>query len=324
MDEKKAVKTTHHNKIGMGFYHHDPRWCSFEEFEKFASLGFVNAYRCSLDGGCGTGTSLYMAEYCAKTGGQFWIGADAFFGKKQSLSDYMAKTDVFVKRLKDEGLWDAAVGFQWDEPLLKLDHSNKDFLDMTRALYEEYGKRIFPVFSLQELVGFKGNADDADGIRILHREDTPYITDVGFDVYGYDFRETNERLAARLNQLGQQFGREFKNSDELYHYYTERMLALMANEKAKIWFYPCAYTCGSASGGETDEDFCIAHMQGMKKLLLEQKNPGGIFGYTYKSWRPANRALDWHLSDSNPNRWNRFEACCKEIYEELSKIDIAE
>ncbi len=322
MEGNITVNKKYHNKVAVAMYHLDPRWCSFEDFDKFSDLGIVNAHRCSLDGGCGTTTSLYMAQRAAEKGTQFWIGADAFFGRKQTLSEYMAQTDVFVKKLKDEGIWDAAVGFQWDEPLLKLDHSNKDFYDMTKALYEEYGKRIFPVFSLQELVGFKGNEEDNDGIRILHKEDTPFITDVGFDVYGYDFREPNERLAARLNQLGVQFGEEFKDGEALYRYYTKRMLDLMANDKANIWYFPCAYTCGNASGGVTDEDFCIAHMQGMKKLLLEHEHPGGLFMYTFKSWRNTHRALDYHLNENNPQRWDRFEACCKEIFNELSQIDL--
>ena len=316
---ERVVNTKHHNKIAMGFYHHDPRWCSMKDFDRFADLGFVNAYRLTTDS---MSTVIYAAERAAEKGDQVWLGTNAFLGSKQTLSEYMENTKRIMKVMSDAGLLDTVAGFQWDEPLLKREHSNADFVAMTKAMSEEFGKRIFPVFSVQELLGFKGNPDDPDGIKSIRYEDTAYVTDAAFDVYGFDFRAVNERLARKFEEISQRVNAKITNSDELIRHYAKLLINVLQKKDAKIWFFPCTYTCGSWSGGQTDEDYCIAHMKSMTDILLDQENPGGLFGYTYKSWGSKSVGLDWHLDRENPNRWNKFDECCKEIYDRISKIEV--
>ncbi len=316
----ESVNKKYHGKIGMGFYHLDPRWCTFHDFDEFANKGMQNCFRVNMDS---YNTTQYVCFRAAETGEQIWLGGNPYFSKYQTIKEYIEDMDKFIDKLKGDGVWDTVVGFQWDEPLLKRDHTNEDFQTMTKAVFETYGKRIFPVYSLQELVGFKGNPDDPDGIKILKREDTPYVTDAGFDVYGYDFRlPTTERQANRFKILSQELGTEITSTKQLMQFYTKRMIENSIREDVKVWFYPCAYSCSTWSKADykTDEDYCIAHMQGMKELLLEQKNPGGLFAYTFKSWR-HNDALDWHLSPYNPNPWKKFEKVCQEMCAELSQID---
>ena len=62
---------------------------------------------------------------------------------------------------------------------------------------------------------------------------------------------------------------------------------------------------------KSDEDYCIAHLKGFTDMLLKEKNPGGMMGYTFKSWSGNTVALDHFLGRNNPNRWERFE---EELY----------
>ena len=314
----KTTNTYYHDKIGMAIYHLDPRWCRWGDFCKMADRGMTNAYRLDFN----RGTTILGAERARETGEQIWLAAPTFFSCEESITDYIAGMNKFIDKLKEQELWDTVVGFQWDEPLLKAKHTNADLLEMTKAVYEEYGKRTFPVFSSYEVFGRKGNMEDPDGNTILAPESTKYLTDIGFDNYGMDFRAVNDRLAAKLKENSEKFGVELKNSEDYYRHHLKALLDKAQREDVKVWLFPTAYLCGSWSGGQTDEDYCIAHLEGMKKILLDQKNPGGLFLYTYKSWSYSSRGLDFYLSDENPNRWNRFEEAAKKVFDEIKDIKI--
>ncbi len=316
---EKNICKKYHDSLGVGLYHLDPRWCNQYEFDAALDLGMVNMLRLTTE--AGSGTFNYGCRVAAERGYQVWYSAPAYIGKTETLSEYMAALKKKIGFIKNAGNWDTVVGFQWDEPLLKKGHSNEDFLTMTKAVWEEYGKRIFPVFSLYEIVGKRGNIGDPDFQWLFSKESSDYITDVGFDVYGYDFRAPL-REEKKL-KLKKDFGRDFETPEEILQYFTDVTLGLMKKpDDVRFWYFPCAYLCKLYAGGPiADEDFCTASLKGFKELLLKQKNPGGLFAYGFKSWGDRNH-LDWQIDEDNPNRWNKYIAAAKDVCDELKDIKI--
>lgn len=315
---EKAVNY-YHDKIGMGFYHLDPRWCSFADFEHFVSLGITNAYIMS----CGTGTTRSAAKILRETGSQIWLGVGKYNGKVQKVTDYIRSVKSGVDAMIGDGTYDQVVGFHWDEPILGM--TNEDFLEMTKAMSEEFGKRIYPVFSGYETMGKKGNFNDPDGVTKLESFATKYITDYGFDSYGYDFRKPyNTALTNRLKAFSKDYvfteRKEYDTTDDYYRLAFRMLRETIENKDARAWVYPTAYNVYTWGGYHSDEDYCIAHLEGLKNILLEQENPGGIHAYTFKTWRTSEPAMDYYLGKYCPERWTRYEEKCREVFKEISEI----
>ncbi len=303
-------------KFGFGFYHFDPRWTSFETFDEYLSRGYINSTIVVMDS---YGTALYAAKKMKEIGGEVWLCATPFYSAKETIQEYMEKIDKFVQRLKDDDVFDVIAGFHWDEPLLHRPHTNQDFLTMTKALTEAYGKRIYPVFSVQEVAGVRGNIDDPEGDVVLEKFATEYITDTGFDSYGFDFREpSTEAMQRKLMQVHEKYP-NVNNTTDYYKNYIDALKRRCINPNVKIWVYPCAYNCNTWAQIPADEDYCIAHLNGLKDILLEQEHIGGIHSYTFKSWGTKSRAMDYFLSKDCPVRWNKYEEACKEVYKELQE-----
>ena len=316
---EKTINTYYHDKLGVGIYHLDPRWCSTYDFKRIANYGMVNTFRLTTEAGSGSFTR--GARFAMETGAQVWFCGQAFIGAKETLSEYMARLDKTVSGLKKAGVWDAVVGFQWDEPLLRRGHTNENFLEMTKAVYEAYGKRIFPVFSMYEIVGKRGNIGDPDFQWLLQKESSKYITDVAFDNYSYDFRVPLRD--ASKERLFRHYNRNFESAQEVMQFFTDKMLELMEKpDDVRVWYFPCGYLARLWEGGPlADEDFCIQSLEGYKDLLLKQKNPGGLFTYGYKSWGNKDH-LDWQLDEDNPNQWKKYIEASKKVCDELKDIKI--
>ncbi len=316
---EKVVNAQQCDTLSVGLYHLDPRWCSMYDFKRVANYGMVNTFRLTTE--AGPGTFKKGCQFAKEIGASVWYSAPTFIATQETLSDFMAKLDKQIKGLENAGVWDTVVGFQWDEPLLKKGHTNADFLAMTKAVYEAYGKRIFPVFSMYEIVGKRGNIGDPDFQWLLEKESSEYITDVAFDNYSFDFRvplrdETKKKMLHHYN-------RKFETAEELMQFYTEKMLELMMHpDDVKVWYFPCAYLCRLWEGGpRADEDFCIQSLEGYKDLLLKQKNPGGLFSYGYKSWGDRDH-LDWQIDEDNPNQWKKYIKAAKNVCDELKGIKL--
>lgn len=310
-------------RISMGIYHLDTRWCSHRDFDYVTrDLKIVNTVRISTEG---VASVAYAANWAKECGGSVWLSPPTFFSKKETIEEYIESLTKYVDKLKKTEAWDAVVGFQWDEPLLKKGHTNEDFLAMTKAVSETFGKRIFPVFSLYEIVGKRGNLADPDFQWLLKKECSEYITDVAFDVYGYDFTNpSDERTLSEYKRLEGQYGVPFSSAEDIFELLTEKMLELMKYpDKVRVWYFPDGYICGKRTGeaGPLSEQDCINSLLGLKNLLLKQKNPGGLFTYTYKSWGDHD-ALDWQLDKDNPNQWKNYIKASKEVFDELSKIEL--
>ncbi len=310
--ETTATNKKYHDNVSLMFYHLDPRWASHKDFDRMIEKGYVNALRLTMDA---YGTTSYGCKKAKENGMPVWLVPPIYLPKQQTIEQYMEKIDAFVEKLKNEDLWDTIIGFQWDEPLLRKGHTNEALLEMTKAMSEAYGKRIFTNFSLYEIAGKRGNEGDPDFQWLLRKDCSKYLTDVGFDLYGWDLRpEYQDKLQEALEKRGKQEGVVLKTGEDLYQHYTDVMLKLVENnEKVRIWYYPCAYNCKPAGGIPADEGYCAGHLEGFKNLLLKQKNPGGICVYTYKL------SLETHLHHKNPDRWEKYEEVCRQVCKELTE-----
>lgn len=310
-------------RISMGIYHLDTRWCSHRDFDYVTrELGIVNTVRISNEG---LASVVYACNWAKECGGDVWLSVPTFFSKKETIEEYIESLEKYVDKLKKAEVWDYVAGFQWDEPLLKKGHTNEDFYAMTKAVSETFGKRIFPVFSFYEIVGKRGNDGDPDFQWLLRKECSEYITDVAFDVYGFDFTNpTDERTLAEYKRLEKSYGVPFNSAEDVFEYHTKAMLDLMMYpDKVRVWYFPDGYICGKRTGaaGSVTEQDCINSLVGLKNLLLKQKNPGGLFTYTYKSWGDHD-ALDWQLDRDNPNMWKDYIKASQEVFKELSQIEL--
>ncbi len=309
------------NKVGLGFYHLDPRWTTYEEFDWFADQGYINSYVLSAETPTLSGV-VGGAQKAMENGSQVWLTLPIFLSCEQSISEYMEGIQKKVNTLKDKDVWESVVGFHWDEPLLNKKHTNQDLYDMTKALRNEYGLRINPVFSVYETVGIRGNMQDPEGNTILQEFATEYLTDIGFDSYGYDFRRPyTEAQSEKLVTLGEKF-EGIDSTETYYKFFFNKLKERVINKDAKIWVYPCAYTPFTWAGITADEDYCAAHLKGLTKILLEEKNPGGILCYTYKTWSRHHKGMDVLLQKDNPDRWVKFEQAMREVYDQIKDIEV--
>ena len=92
--------------------------------------------------------------------------------------------------------------------------------------------------------------------------------------------------------------------------------------EARVWVYPCAYSCGTWAGVTADEDYCIANLKGMTDLIFEQEHMGGIHFYTFKTWTISQSAMDIHLDKDDLNRWEKFEQVLRETFDRIKGIEV--
>ncbi len=309
------TKQAFHNNLSVALYHMDPFWCTHKEFDNILTKGYVNALRLTMDN---YDTAHYGCKKALELGYPVWLVPPIYLPTQEPITEYIKSFEKFVNKLKEDGVWDAVVGFQWDEPLLRRGHTNEALYTMTKAVSETFGKRIFTNFSLYEIAGKRGNDGDPDFQWLLRKDCSKYITDAGFDLYGWDFRpEAQERLQPALQNRGKQHGVELKSTEDLYQFYTDLTLSLIEDsDRVRFWYYPCAYICNLGGGRKSDEDYCVAHLEGFKKLLLKQKNPGGIILYTYKN------SIDEFIHPDHPERWTKYDEALRKTCAELNAIEM--
>lgn len=151
--------------------------------------------------------------------------------------------------LSGQDYYESIEGLYLDEPLLggmNLD----DLEEVTGFIRQEFeGKRIFVCFSV---AGVAPDIWTTGDIKPITAKAGQYLTDVAFDMY-HDF-------------------------DEKYEYITNQMKERLGNrEDLRIWQVPCTMNYR----GDKDEAYAIRHLQGCYELLKKEKNPGGLFCYTY-------------------------------------------
>lgn len=286
-----VVNTKYHNKLSMILEGLDPRYCHYYEFLKAADIG-INCGYCAIQQH-GTSTVVRTASRAQQTGEPAWVIAPIFRRCNQTLEQYMTllgkKITPFVDTYQ---VWDNIVGLYFELPMSVEGFTGEDLLDMTRVFAETYGKRIMVNFTPEQILN-----------PAFTKEQAAFITDAYVKCNKYEFgKALNEEID----------GKTFEKAEDIYSYFTEKAKALVPN--ARIWYNPYA----EAGAGE---DAAIASLEGFKKLLLEEENPGGLYVDGYKSYIDRDK-LDWLIDAENPDRWNKYIDVAKKVCSELRAIDI--
>ena len=330
--------------ISIGSYHFHPRWTKnygdslekrIEEFEDVMKSGYFNSIIVEV-------TYLNNDEFWRvifENDAVVWLNIyDYFVSEKE---DYDTWFKGFVEPLKtlkaNKERWDRFQGFHFDEPVWR-GQKNKDFLEMSKNLYETYNKRIYPVFATGEFTQSEGNQlqlqISGDQMRKVIPSSLKYVTDVGFDSYSVDIREgaPNPGVIERAHA-------EFPEVVDVKSYYLVLCdnLKKVVGHDVNIWLYPCAYTTslwGGLNGqGRADEEYCLAHLEFFRELLLSQEFKGGIDLYTYKNnaSKPVEQGLVSFLDVKNENgeqylfpeipKWEKYSKRLREICEEFRNTD---
>lgn len=304
------------DKVGFGIYHfaqagvdakgfmdsetfaHDGKdreQCDYQE-----NLDYMNFYIYRMDRAChdhlrrikdmGCVTWVYYQPFV-----KVYIKGKVTYELKANWKDLITKQ---VEDLKKADLWDVVVGFQYDEPLLFVDN---DVFEEFSEFMATFGKRQMALFSIYEIEeGSHPRSTDPEFGMLKHLV-TPkscrFLTDVGFDWYAH-YDADKFRWAAEL--LKKDMGR-----DNFY-----------------VWKVPCTWTFYNMA--DHDEDFCLKNLEVLYNLLKEEKNPGGLFCYTWRSWRNIQEGLDYRFNTNNKNRWTRLEKRMIEIGRELREIKLNE
>jgi hypothetical protein len=91
------------NKVALGFYHLDPRWTTYEEFDWFADRGYINSYCLAADTNTMSGV-IGGAQKAMENGSQVWLTLLPYLSCEQSLSDYMANVERKINLMKEKGV----------------------------------------------------------------------------------------------------------------------------------------------------------------------------------------------------------------------------
>ncbi len=257
--------------------------------EKYRDLGFMNVYQFQ-------GDYALMREMAAK-GAKFWayIQNIGFWHKNEDgkhiygINDNWREViDERVQTFKDEGIWDAVLGFEWDEPMLQ---STNELVEMVAEYLAQFGKRQFAIFSVYEIKeGSHPRSTDPEFGKeghIINEQSCRFFTDIGFDWYSNIKYEDHLWL---LNEMKRRVGRD-----------------------PYIWFVPCTWSISNRFG----QEHAVAHLDLCYKLLKEQDNPGGLCCYNWHSFGNKGESLDWLFDENNESRWTTMETRMLEIANEV-------
>ena len=278
--------------VGFEIYHfpHDHSR-NREMAEKYLKMGFMNiSHSLKIDSD--------FTRVIADEGVKFWVyandvglysenqGDKLIYGIRDGWKEKIAKK---VQDIKDAGLWDAVLGFDWDEPMLQ---STNEIITPVAQEYAKYGKRQRAIFSYYELIeGSHPKSSDPEFGKeghLINADSCKYFTDIGFDWYGCTDYDRHKFVS---NEMKRRVGR-----DDVY-----------------IWYLPCTWSGKNIFS----EKHCLDHLEMCYKLLNEEKNPGGLSCYNWFSFCPKGAGLDWQLSEKNMSRWDKLEARMIEIGNEL-------
>ncbi len=286
-----VVNKKYHDKLSVILEGLDPRYCHIYEFTKAANLG-ANCGYCAIQQH-GTSTVVKTARRAQETGEPAWLIAPIFRRCNQTLEQYMTLLQKKINPLKDTyQVWDNFVGVYFELPMGVEGFTGEDLLDMTRVFTETFGKRIMVNFTPEQVVN-----------PAFTKEQAAFITDAYVKCNKYPF---GEPISEKID------GETFEKSEDIYSYYTEKMKALVPD--ARVWYNPFADV-------NVGEDASILSLEGFKKLLLNEKKPGGLYVDAYKSYIDRDK-LDWLLDAENPARWNNYIVAAKKVCSELCAIDI--
>lgn len=293
-------------------------------FQSIVDQGYFNQYLLRHDGDL-----LDNMQIIAESGGSFWfqIGASSKTAKPAYLLDHLRDLERMVNKVRDAGYINLLNGFFYDEPFLgNSTLTNQEFADITKAIYQKFGLRMFAVFSTYEFTGVESNStvNPDKKIGVVNSVGLKYLTDVGFDAYSTDVREgAFNGGAAKFAEWQANCSKDIVDGKT---FYTEhrKLLQKKSGHPINFWHFPCAWTeqpWGSLTSGLTDEDYWVAHLDFMAQDLLSQQYPGGLCIYTFRRVdADTNEAFERHMDLKNEvGGWAvydevpKYENYCKKL-----------
>ena len=289
-----------------------------EEFADFVNQKYFNTYYISLDK-----YALKSAEIIAKSGATLWLMPERFNSKNTKIENFIENVKYYVDLLTKYGYGDIINGFHWDEPVWN-GQTNADFLAMTKALYQNFGLRNYPVFALGEFSDLEGNLDvNPDDMNKVETSSLVYITDVGYDSYGVDVRDGVD-YTHRLPEWQEKISPNVVDGKSYYTEYKE-YLKRHVNHPVNFWYYPSAHR-------SADEGFALGHLEFMAQDVLKEEYVGGIAVYTYYPyndepgflWRSdiKNEHGDYKYANPNYEVWHEYCDALRRIRKEFDEVSI--
>lgn len=331
--ESESVIVPVKDTVGIGAFHFSPYWTynygkdkstRYEEFEDVLKAGYFNSIIVNRS----VFTDAEMWGICARYGVTVWMDMWSFYdSEKQSLDEYLSSIYEQIEVIKPYGeWWNLFQGFHYEETVWR-GQKNEDYLAVSKALYQKYGKRNFAVFALGE---FEENhkypdmtLEFANEKKIMHPSSFDYLTDVSFDSYGADVRDEGPAISSSKFS-------EIYDGKSYYRVYTD-VLKKATGHSANIWYFPTAFAVKSSGITIGDEGFCLGHLEFFHKLLMEQEHRGGLMLYTYQQFDEDDYGLQSRLvlKDEegnqklrpNEEKWKRYSVRLKEITEEYKKLN---
>lgn len=297
-DSDKLVKLARDSaKLGIEMLVIDDGWfgdrCDDDraQCDRQEQLDYMNFYIYRLDKSCYS--HLYRIK---EMGCGTWVYYEPFVsveenGKRRVLlrSGWREEITALVDGVKQAGLWDTVIGFQYDEPLLKVE---TDVFEEFTGFMAGFGKRQLAIFSLYEIVeGSNPSASDPEYGKeghLINPQSCRFFTDVGFDLYHPADYDKHLNV---LNEMKRRVGR-----DDVY-----------------IWLVPCTWSIDNRFG----QEHAVNHLNMCYKLLTEQERPGGLTCYNWYSFGNKGESIDWLLDERNKSRRTNLESRMLEIANEV-------
>ncbi len=298
-----------------------------EEYTSVVKEGYFNTFFINLDTDI-----LTHLEIIGEAGGSIWISMTPFHSTSQSLDSYIENIEYYINLIKDMGYGDLVNGFCWDEPVWH-GQTNADFLAMTKALYQKFGLRNFPVFATGEFSDLEGNeiGVEADKMNKVMTSSLIYVTDVAFDAYGVDVRDGVVPTQATLDRWRDKISPNINTSKDYYTEYKKKLLDHVGHP-ANIWYYPCCYAASVGTGlngiKRADEGYCLGHLEFMAEDILKEEYGAGLVLYSYSGDTGLARHLP--LKDENGNykyfpdevKWDTYCEALKRICKKFSSVKV--
>ena len=271
VDLEKRIYNPLNEQMGMAIYHfNEGQWDTLLG-DRFGGTekDFLTYYRSS--------DIEELRNIREKNGLGWWLVGNPFPNRNTTQFRDGWAEDILMRAqaLKDAGVWDVLAGFETEEICMAV--TQEQFRTMTKWLRDNFpDKRIFACLSMYEV---RGTAPAGFNIAPMSYDTYGYITDIGYDWYSHlDEKQYRDAVELMLTNMGRR-------------------------NNVRIWFFPTSYLFSK----DTDEAFVTEHLNMMYRILLDQKNPGGLYLYTWMTWsngRGMAELLDPSLG-YNYDNWGR-------------------
>lgn len=243
------------SSIGFGMYGVQPNDGITPEFYEMVQSDYVNTF--IIDGNIET--IRETVSYAKNHNSKFWTNIPGFYGIAGLTDNWKLRIDSIIDSIAKANAQNQWLGFYFDEPML-WGMTNQELHDTTKYMKEKSGKRIFVCFSIAGFYQEKWKPSDKVVEEVTKFGGT-YLTDVAYDVY--------EPFSA-----------------DAFKTYTAKLKEKMGRDDFNMWYVPCIMSYR----GTTDEAYAQKHLNGCFNLLLQEKHPGGIMGYIYRSFTSGDDA----------------------------------